>query len=179
MKANARHVGVIGYEILRRVLPWEVPEHPLDLRTERAVLGTREGRYLVPLHVDVFELGLLAAPGRYELLPIDADDKPLWDDVLHLLVTTAQAERQRALLLRAYRALHAMIPDAAALESSITEWSRRGSAHPVFGMLRLETIEVWRSTRRGREPLSQRELDALHMDVGRRVAARIGADVIR
>ena len=179
MKANARQVGVIGYEILRRVSPREVPYHPLDPRTERAVLGAREGRYLVPPHIDVFELGLLDAPGRYELLPIDANDKPLWEDVVHLLVTKSQADRQRALLLRAYRALHAIIPDADALESSITDWSRRGSAHPVFGMLRLATIEVWRSTRQGREPLIERELDALHMAVARRVAARIGAGGIR
>jgi len=81
--------------------------------------------------------------------------------------------------LRAYRALHSIIQEADELESSITEFSRRGETHPVFGMIRLETIEVWRSMRRGTKSLSDRELDALHMEVARRVAARIRAHVIR
>jgi hypothetical protein len=179
VKAHTARFPVIGYEILRRVSPSEVPAYPLDPRTERAVLGARGGRYLVPPRIDVFELGLLGSPGPYELLPIDADDKALWQEVVHLLVTSAQAERQRALLLRAYRALHTMILEADELEASITAWSRRGAVHPVFGILRLETIEVWRSTRQASEPLTQRALDALHIDVARRVAARIHAHIIR
>lgn len=179
MKTKAPHPNVSGYEILRRVAQSEVPGHLVDPRAERAVLGCREGRYLVPPRIDIFELGLLAAPGHYELLPIDRDDRPMWNDVVNLLVTKAQAERQRALLLRAYRALHSIIQEADELESSITEFSRRGETHPVFGMIRLETIEVWRSMRRGTKSLSDRELDALHMEVARRVAARIRAHVIR
>lgn len=177
MKANAAHARIIGYEILRRVDPLEVPNHPLDPRKTRGVLGAQDGRYLVPPRIDVFELGIIDRPGAYELLPIDADEKPLWDDVVHLLVTKAQAGRQRALLLRAYDVLHAMILEADELESSITEWSRRHATHPVFGMLRLETIEVWRSMRRHSEPLSEEELAALHGQVARRVAARIGAHI--
>lgn len=103
----------------------------------------------------------------------------MWNDVVNLIVTKAQAERQRTLLLRAYRALHSIIQEADELESSITEFSRRGETHPVFGMIRLEMIEVWRSMRRGTKSLSDRELDALHMEVARRVAARIRAHVIR
>lgn len=179
MKTKAPHPNVSGYEILRRVTPSEVPNHRVDPRTERAVLGSREGRYLVPPRIDIFELGLISIPGHYELLPIDLHDKPMWNDVVNLIVTKAQAEQQRALLLRAYRSLHSIIQEADELESSINEWSNRGDTHPIFGMLRLETIEVWRLMRRGNKPLSNRELDALHMEVARRVAVRIRAHVIR
>ena len=56
------------------------------------------------------------------------------------------------------------------LEASIAECSARGVAHPVFGMLRLETIEVWKAMRRGTEPLGESDLDALHACVARGVA---------
>jgi hypothetical protein len=179
VKTKTPRSGVLGYEILRRVAQSEVPDIPIDPRNERAVLGSRKSRYLVPPSIDIFELGLLTNPGQYELLPIDADDKPLWNDVVNLLVTEAHAHRQRALLLRAYRALHAMIREADELESSINEWSRRGETHPIFGILRLTTIDVWRSNRRGREPLTEDELDALHWKVGRRVAKKIRAHIVR
>lgn len=178
MQANRPHRRIIGYEILRRVEQWEVPGYPLNPRTERAVLGAGETRYLVPPGIDLFELGIISVPGPHELLPIDLDDKPLWNDVVHVLVTRTQAQRQRALLLRSYRALHAMIREADQLEASIEAWSRRGEAHPVFGMLRLEAIEVWASMRQGTEPLDERELDVLHAEMARRVAARIGAHLI-
>ena len=175
MKTKAPRSGVVGYEILRRVAQSEVRDIRIDPRHERAVLGSRDSRYLVPPNVDIFELGLLTNPGQYELLPIDRRDKPLWRDVVNLLVTDALAQRQRTLLMRAYRTLHAMIREADELESSINEWSQRGETHPIFGMLRLAMIEVWRSERRGREPLAECELDALHRKVGRRVAGRIRA----
>lgn len=170
---------MIGYEILRRVEQAEVPDHPLDAHTERAVLGARDGRYLVPPGIDILELGLISAAGRFELLPIDGNDKPLWDEVVHLLVTEPQAERQRGLLLRSYKALHAMIQEADELDAAVAEWSARGAAHPVFGMLRLEAIEVWKTLRHGSEPLSEPELDALHTAVARRVAAKLHAHVVR
>lgn len=179
VKANTPDPRVIGYEILRRVGQAEVPDQPLDPHTERAVLGARDGRYLVPPGIDILELGLISAAGRFELLPIDANDKPLWDEVVHLLVTEPQAERQRGLLLRSYKALHAMIQEADELDAAVAEWSARGTAHPVFGMLRLEAIEVWKTMRHGTEPLSEPELDALHAAVARRVAAKLHAHVIR
>jgi hypothetical protein len=178
VKTKAPQPGVLGYEILRRVAQSEVPDIRIDPRKERAVLGSRESRYLIPPNVDIFELGLLTSPGQYELLPIDGNDRPLWDSVIDLLVTEAHAERQRTLLLRAYRALHAMIREARELETSVNEWSWRGETHPIFGMLRLATINVWRSKRRGREPLGDDELDALHEEVGRRVARRIRAHIL-
>jgi hypothetical protein len=179
VKQNATPSGVLGYEILRRVAQSEVPDIPIDPRHERAVLGSRESRYLVPPNIDIFELGLLTSPGQYQLLPIDTDDKPLWQDVIDLLVTEAHAQHQRDLLMRAYRALHAMIRESEALESSIDDWSRRGETHPVFGMLRLAMIDVWRTNRRDREPLTEGDLDALHREVGRQVAGKIRAHIIR
>lgn len=170
---------MIGYEILRRVERWEVPGHPLDPRTERAVLGTWSATYLVPPGIDLFELGLVDRAGHFELLPITSDHKPLWDRVVHVLVTDAQAERQRGILLRSYRALLAMILESDELEASVVEWSRRGATHPVFGMLRLATIDVWKAKRRGRAPLSESELEALHARVARQVAAKIRAHVVR
>lgn len=178
MTANRPHPPVIGYEILRRVKRGEFPGHPIDPRTERAVLGAGKERFLVPPGIELFELGLIALPGFYELLPIDGDGKPLWDDVVNLLVTKTQARRQRALLLHSYRTLHAMIREADELAASITDWSQRGETHPIFGLLRLAAIEVWASMRRGSEPLGERELDALHAEVARRVAARIHAHLI-
>jgi hypothetical protein len=81
------------------------PGNPLDPRRDRAVLGAQEKRYLVPPDVDVFELGLIDRPGLHELLPIDPNDKPLWDVVIDLLVSEAEAARQRELLRMAYRTL--------------------------------------------------------------------------
>ena len=95
------------------------------------------------------------------------------------MVTRAQAERQRSILLRSYGALRAIIAEAALLEKSIEEWSRRRAGHPVFGIIRLETIETWKSRRRGTAPLSEAEIDRLHAEVARGVARRIGAHIIR
>jgi hypothetical protein len=64
VKAKRSRPRIVGYEILRRVEPGEVPGYPLDPRKDRAVLGAREKRYLVPPDVDVFELGLIDRPAR-------------------------------------------------------------------------------------------------------------------
>jgi hypothetical protein len=173
VKTKRSRPRIVGYEILRRVERWEVPGYPLDPRKDRAVLGAGDRRYLVPPDVDVFELGVIDRPGPHELLPVDENDKPLWDDVIHLLVGEAEAARQRELLRKAYRALCEMIAEADELEASVAEWSRRREAHPVFGMLRLATIDVWAARRRGLGQLGVRELDSLHAEVARRVAARI------
>jgi hypothetical protein len=178
VKTKRSRPRIVGYEILRRVEPGEVSGHPLDPRKDRAVLGAREKRYLVPPDVDVFELGLIDRPGPHELLPIDENDRPLWDDVIHLLVGEAEAARQRELLRMAYRALCGMIVEADELEASVAEQSRRREAHPIFGMLRLAMIEVWAARRRGLAQFGVRELAALHAEVARRVAARIRAHVV-
>lgn len=177
--AIASASSVIGYEILRRVEPSEVPGHRLDPRIERAVLGAPGGRYLVPPGIDLFELGLIDASGQYELLPIGGDERPRWDEVTHLLVTPRQAGEQRSLLLRSYRMLHAMIAEADELEASVAAWSERREAHPTFGMLRLETIQVWKSRRGDIAARSEATLDRLRREVAQRVAVRIGAHIIR
>ena len=100
MKAKRSRPRIVGYEILRRVEPGDVPGYRPDPRKDRAVLGAQEQSYLVPPDVDVFELGLINRPGPHELLPIDEDDGPLWDDVIDLLVSEAEAARQRELLRR-------------------------------------------------------------------------------
>lgn len=146
---------------------------------DRAVLGAREGRYLVPPGVDVLELGLVDRAGQFELLPIDLRDKPLWDEVTHLLVTAAEAERQRGIVRRSYHELCARIAEAEELRSSVAEWSRRRLAHPVYGTIRFETVATWRWMRHGTEPLTESELARLHAEVVRRVAARIGARLVR
>jgi hypothetical protein len=153
--------------------------YTLSPRSERAVLGAYEGRYLVPPGIDVLELGIIDTAGQFELLPIVHGDKPLWDEVTHLLVTAAEAERQRGLVLRSYRALCARIAEADSLRSSVAEWSRRRAAHPVFGTIRFETIAVWKSMRHGTEALVELELDRLHAEVARRVAVKIRARLVR
>jgi len=171
---------LLGHEILRRVGRAEVPTgYPLDPRTDRAVLGAREGRYLVPPGVDVLELGLVDRAGQFELLPIDLRDKPLWDEVTQLLVTAAEAERQRGIVRRSYHELCAHIAEAEELRSSVAEWSSRRLAHPVHGTIRFETVATWRSMRHRTEPLTEGELTRLHAEVVRRVAARIGAHLVR
>ena len=173
------HPGLIGYEIVRRVRRAEVPAaYPFNPQTAHAVLGASGRRYLVPPGIDVLELGLIDTPGRFELLPLDLDDKPLWDEVIHLIVTKAQAERQHSILLRSYRALHALIVESATLHASVAGWPRRGALHPVFGFIRLETIETWKSLRHGTNALSEEELDQLHESVARRVAIRIRAHFV-
>ena len=106
-------------------------------------------------------------------------DKPLWDQVTHLLISDAEAERQREIVLSTYRALCARITEAEQLRSSVAEWSRSRVAHPVFGTIRFETIATWRSRRHGTEPLGERVLDRLRAEVARRVAVRIGARMVR
>jgi hypothetical protein len=178
VKAKRFRPRIVGYEILRRIEPGKVSGYPLDPRMDRAVLGAQDKRYLVPPDVDVLELGLIDRPGLHELLPIDQNDKPLWDEVIHLLVGEAQAARQRELLRNVYRALCEMIAEADELEASVVERLRLREAHPIFGMLRLATIDVWAERRRGLGLLGVRELDALHAEVACRVAARIRAHVV-
>ena len=179
-EAQVSRPRLLGHEILRRVTRADVPaKYPLSPRSDRAVLGALEGRYLVPPGIDVLELGLIDTAGRFELLPIDRRDKPLWDQVTHLLISDAEAERQREIVLSTYRALCARIIEAEQLRSSVAEWSRSRVAHPVFGTIRFETIATWGSRRHGTEPLGARALDRLRAEVARRVAARIGATLVR
>lgn len=179
-EAKVPRSRLLGHEILRRVTRAEVPaNYPLNPRSDRAVLGALEGRYLVPPGIDVLELGLIDTAGRFELLPIDRRDKPLWDQVTHLLISDAEAERQREIVLSTYRVLCARITEAEQLRSSVAEWSRSRVAHPVFGTIRFETVATWRSRRHGTEPLGERVLDRLRAEVARRVAARIGARLVR
>jgi len=142
------------------------------------VLGAHEKTYVVPPGIDVFELGIIDRAGPHELLPIDERGKPHWNEVVHLLVTEALARDQRELLLRTFGALCRAIREAEVLEMDVIAWSRRGETHPIFGMIRLATIDVWASLRRPGEPLDQRGLDALHAQVARRVAKRIEAHLI-
>lgn len=177
--ANDPAPRLIGHEILRRFVQGDdttVPfDPPIDARRERAVLGPPDGRYLVPPGVDLFELGVIARAGRYELLPIDVADRPLWRAITDVMVTEDEALRQRRLLLRCYRALQSAIREADALDADVTAWRSRGEMHPIFWMLRVETIEVWKQRRRICEPMTDRELDLLHAAVARRVAIRIAA----
>jgi hypothetical protein len=151
---------------------------PVDPKRERAVLGSPAGRYLVPPGIDLFELGVIARAGRYELLPIDVADRPLWHAIIDVMVTEDEALRQRRLLLRCYRTLYATIREADALDAEVTAWRSRGEMHPIFWMLRVETIEVWKHRRRTSEPLRDRDLDLRHAAVARRVATRIEAPLI-
>lgn len=182
MPADASAPRMIGYEILRR-FPQEgdtvVPfDPPIVARLERAVLGPPGGRYLVPPGIDLFELGVIARAGRYELLPIDVADRPLWHAITDVMVTENEALRQRRLLLRCYRTLHATIQEADALDADVIAWRSRGAMHPIFWLLRVETIEVWRQRRRISEPITDREFDLLHAAVARRVATRIEAQIV-
>jgi hypothetical protein len=179
-EAKVSRPTLLGHEILRRVTrPDVAANYPLNPRLDRAVLGALEGRYLVPPGIDVLELGLIDSAGRFDLLPIDRPDKPLWDQVTHLLISDAEAARQQAIVLRSYGVLCDRIAEAEELRSSVADWSRRRVAHPVFGTIRFETIATWRSRRDGTEPLGERVLDHLRTEVVRRVAARIGARLVR
>lgn len=178
MRAKARKPRIAGYHVLRRVKPQEAPWYPLDPQVEYAILGTVRASYFVPPGIDVFELGLIDRAGPFELLPIMFSKEMLWDQTIRLLVTPAQAERQGAIIMRSYRALRDMIREAAWLEASVAEWAGTGP-HPVFGLLRLAMIAVWKAKRRGRAPLTEDELDALHALVARRVATKILADLVR
>ena len=59
--------------------------------------------------------------------------------------------------------------------ASVAERSRQREAHPIFGMLRLATSDVWAARRRALGQLGVRELDFLHAEVARCVAAQIRA----
>jgi hypothetical protein len=180
VKANASKPRIVGYHVLRRVKPREAPWYPLDPQVEYAILGTLSASYFVPPGIDVFELGLIDRAGPFELLPIMSNKAVLWDETIRLLVTWAQAERQCAIIMRSYRALCDMIREAEWLEASVAEWTRSGTGpHPVVGLLRLAMIAVWKAKRRGCAPLTEDDLDALHVLVARRVATKILADMVR
>lgn len=180
MKAKAHKPRVAGYHILRRVKPQEAPWYPLDPQVEYAILGTVSASYFVPPGIDVFELGLIDRAGPFELLPIMSNQEVLWDQTIRLLVTQAQAECQCAIIMRSYRALRDMIREAEWLEASVAQWAQSGTGpHPVFGLLRLAMIAVWKVKRRGCTPLTEDELEALQALVARRVATKILADIVR
>lgn len=117
--------------------PIEGEYYPLNPRTDRAVLGAPEGRYLVPPGIDVLELGLIDRAGQFELLPIDLRDKPLWDEVTQLLVTATEAERQRDIVRRSYHELCAHIAEAEGApvqRRGVGQSTRRASGvrdHPI------------------------------------------------
>jgi hypothetical protein len=145
-----------------------------DVKAERAVLGTYAASYLVPVEVDLFELGLVTEAGIYELLPIDLDGRAIWNEVTDLMVTKKQARQQREILLSFYRTLLETMPDMApTLENEIYDLSRRGIAHAVFGLLRLAAIDTWRTMRHTAKPLDAREQHRLYGEVARRVASTL------
>lgn len=176
---SASERRLIGHEILKRVAQADFPRYPVNPLTTRGVLGACGERYLIPPGVDPLELGLIQVPGNYVLLPVDTDDTPMWDAVVNFQVTEAQAVRQRQLLMRSYQALHDMIGEADELDASVSEWSRCGRTHPVFGMLRLEIIRAWVESGHEAGPLSAAERIALDRSAAVRVAARIRAHVVR
>jgi hypothetical protein len=161
---------IAGYQIARRVTQDEIPSStPFPAKDAVGVLGSGGAPYSVPPGVDVFELGIIANPGRFLLIPNNAHGETLWDQTVDLLVTEEQAVAQREIIERFYDALLAQIPyDAADLEAGVASSSERRKRHPVFDVLCRAALETWSTERRPAEPLDDIERKRLELAVARR-----------
>lgn len=152
---------------MRKVSQDEIPSTiPLKSRTARGTLWT------IPPGLDPLEIGLIQSAGRFELLPIDVGDKPLWGEVTHLVVTDNEARRQRDILFGYYDAMLRILPDDAAdVDISVREVQDSGETHPIFQLLRQAALETWIDNRKGTGPLTEAQREKLNMSVARRATA--------
>lgn len=164
--------SIIGYEIGRRPKLAEIPQELRDRASELlAFMGSDDRNYLIPPGVDPLELGVVATPGEYMLLPINDRREPIWQHLKELHVTRAQADRQLEILTRFRRAcLDALPHDAADLEAAIEEATRLGEPHALLGIVRTAAIDVWQRERAAGEPLTPKLAARLDAQVGRRAA---------
>jgi hypothetical protein len=163
---------IIGYEIGRRPKLAEIPPELRDQASELvAFMGSGGQHYIIPPGVDPLEIGVVASPGDYVLLPIDENGQPIWEHVKELHVTRAQADRQAEILTRFRGAcLNALPYDAADIMAGIEDSTKRGATPALLGIVRLAALDVWRRERTAGEritPALASRLDAL---VGRRAA---------
>jgi hypothetical protein len=163
---------IVGYWIGRKVTQSEIPT-TISVKAKDAVgmLGHGDTQYVVPPGVDVLELGLVANPGQFVLIPFSDDQNSLWDQTHTLLVTEEQAAVQRDINARFYAALLAQLPyDASDLESAVAESRKLGKLHPIFGLLRQAATDTWAAERRPSEQLDDNERNRLDIAVARRAA---------
>lgn len=164
---------IIGYQIGRKVdqdeIPSTVPDKARDLV---GMLGFDGASYMVAPGVDVLELGVIANPGNFLLLPLNAYKEPLWKETVTLIVTPEQAAVQRNINARFFAALLAELPhDAADLEAGVASLSERGRVHPIFDAIRRAALETWAQERRVDAPLDDAERRRLDAAVARRTIA--------
>jgi hypothetical protein len=163
------HARIRGYEILRKVRKEEVPA---DIPLNKGLRGSYG--YLVPPGIDLLELGLIHKAGHYELLPIDADDKPLWDEVTNLIITESQAAEQIEITFAAARALLDLMPDDAADLDIMLQGKYPDFRPSLLFLLGEAAVDTWTELRRGSAPLDEAERLRLQAAVTRRVAAYLG-----
>jgi hypothetical protein len=164
---------IVGYMIGRKVNQSEIPSTiPVKARDVVGLLGHGDMQYMVPPGVDILELGVIAQPGQFVLIPCNADHRSLWDETVTLVVTAEQAAVQRGITTRFYEALLAHLPhDADDLKAGVAVNSEREKLHPVFGFLRRAAIETWARERRASDPLDEAERKRLDVAVACRAAA--------
>jgi hypothetical protein len=169
---------LIGYKIARRVEQSEIPATiPVRAKDVVGLLGSVH--HLVAPGIDVLELGILGSPGRFLLIPHNADHAPVWEETIDLLVTQEQAAAQRNISDRFYAALLEVLPhDAADLQAGIaSQWEQERQVHPVFSLLCRAAVEIWAIERRPAEPLTDAERQRLEGAVARRAVALLSEPV--
>lgn len=162
----AQNSRIRGYEILRKLTRVDVPPHFQLDKKHRGSYG-----FLIPSQIDPLELGLIQNPGHFELLPIQTDGKPLWDEVTDLIVTEDQAAQQIDIASRFARALFDLLPsDAADLDDILNGASPPGRLS-LLSLLGQAAVDTWTELRRGSAPLDEPERLRLQSAVAERVAA--------
>lgn len=164
---------IIGHEIHRKVVQSEIPSY-LSLKPQevRGVLGKDGYKYIIPPGIDPLELGVIVNAGQFDLVPIDRENHPLWNESINLLVTEDQAVRQRNIVMDFYHALLDHIPhDAPDLEAGVQAEAKLGGTHAIFGFLRRAAIETWAEHRSQSVLLDDHEYERLLAGVARRTAA--------
>ena len=170
---------LIGYKIARRVEQSEIPATiPVRAKDVVGLLGSNNVHHLVAPGIDMLELGILRSPGRFLLIPHNADHEPSWEETIDLLVTQEQAAAQRNINDRFYAALLDLLPhDAADLQAGVTSDREQRCQHPVFSMLDRAATEIWAIERRPAEPLTNAERQRLEGAVARRAVALLSEPV--
>lgn len=164
---------IIGHEIHRKVAQSEIPSHlSLKAHEVRGVLGADGYKYIIPPGIDPLELGVIVNAGQFDMVPVDRENKPLWNESINLLVTEDQAAQQRTIVMYLYHALLDYLPhDASDLEAGVQAEAQHGGTHPIFGLLRRAAIETWAEHRGEAAVLGDDERERLYAGVARRTAA--------
>ena len=178
MSTSHRHLLALpqirGYRLFAKVASPRDPEFVSMPGECRLLVGTSRGAYLIPPAIDPIELGLFPAPGYYELHPIDINNEPIRDQVIHLYVSEWDWKRQKGIWRKCYDAFLALIPhDASDIDRAVQSNAASGLTHEVLEMLAESTLEVWRTIQTPCEQLTNGQRDLVYARVAEQTYSRV------